>query len=164
MSTTAAESTEVNWNQLGKIAGIDRRRIYEKTAEGELRRNPDGLYDLEESMKALGLPTGTMEILKEESGPIDIREIRAIKERETAYLKRLERGIAEGTLIEIEEVLSRVGPLLTATKVRILALPSKLAPVLANESNSSVVKATLEGELRLVLGELSSGIERELGQ
>ena len=31
-----------------------------------------------------------------------------------------------------------------------------------NETNSAVCKSTLEGELRVVLAELSSGIEREL--
>ena len=35
---------------------------------------------------------------------------------------------------------------------------------IANETNSSFVKATIEGQLLLILGELSSGIEREMGQ
>ena len=33
---------------------------------------------------------------------------------------------------------------------------------MANETNSAVCKSTLQGELRVVLAELSSGIEREL--
>ena len=155
--------TEVSGDKLGKISGIDPRRISERTKNKELQRNKNGLYDLEESMKTLGLPVDSMEILEEKSGPINISQMRALKERETAYLKRLERGLAEGTLIEIDEVMKRIGPLFTATKVRLLALPAKLAPVIANESNSSVCKATIEGELRVVLAELSSGIQRELG-
>ena len=59
-------------------------------------------------MKALGIPIETMEILKDSSGPININEMRAIKERETAYLKRLERGLAEGSLVEIDEVLKKL--------------------------------------------------------
>ena len=113
-------------------------------------------------MKALGIPIETMEILKDSSGPININEMRAIKERETAYLKRLERGLAEGSLVEIDEVLKKLTPLFTGTKVRMLALPAKLAPVMANESNSSVCKAIIEGEVRVILAELASGIEREL--
>ena len=154
---------EVNGNQLGKMVGIDRRRIYEKTDSGQLRRNKNGLYDLEESMRALGIPTDPLSILTEQTGPINIVEMRAIKERETAYLKRLERGVAEGQLLPIEKVLSKMTPLFTGTKVRILSLPAKLAPVLTTESNAAVIKAILEGELRVILAELASGIERELG-
>ena len=157
-----AQSTEVSGHKLGQLSGVDPRRISEKLKKGELKRNKNGLYDLEESMKSLGIPIETMEILKEKSGPINIQEMRAIKERETAYLKRLERGLAEGSLVEIDDILKRLTPLFTGTKVRMLALPSKLAPVLANESNSSVVKAIIEGEVRVVLAELASGIEREL--
>ena len=128
---------EVNGNQLGKMVGMDRRRIYEKTDSGQLRRNKNGLYDLEESMRALGIPTDPLSILTEQTGPINIVEMRAIKERETAYLKRLERGVAEGQLLPIEKVLSKMTPLFTGTKVRILALPAKLAPVLTTESNAA---------------------------
>ena len=157
-----AQPTEVSGHKLGKISGVDPRRISEKLKKGELKRNKNGLYDLEESMKALGIPIETMEILKDSSGPININEMRAIKERETAYLKRLERGLAEGSLVEIDEVLKKLTPLFTGTKVRMLALPAKLAPVMANESNSSVCKAIIEGEVRVILAELASGIEREL--
>ena len=157
-----AQPTEVSGHKLGKISGVDPRRISEKLKKGELKRNKNGLYDLEESMKALGIPIETMEILKDSSGPININEMRAIKERETAYLKRLERGVAEGSLVEIDEVLKKLTPLFTGTKVRMLALPAKLAPVMANESNSSVCKAIIEGEVRVILAELASGIEREL--
>ncbi len=157
-----AQPTEVSGHKLGKISGVDPRRISDKLKKGELKRNKNGLYDLEESMKALGIPIETMEILKDSSGPININEMRAIKERETAYLKRLERGLAEGSLVEIDEVLKKLTPLFTGTKVRMLALPAKLAPVMANESNSSVCKAIIEGEVRVILAELASGIEREL--
>ena len=157
-----AQPTEVSGHKLGKISGADPRRISDKLKKGELKRNKNGLYDLEESMKALGIPIETMEILKDSSGPININEMRAIKERETAYLKRLERGVAEGSLVEIDEVLKKLTPLFTGTKVRMLALPAKLAPVMANESNSSVCKAIIEGEVRVILAELASGIEREL--
>ena len=157
-----AQPTEVSGHKLGKISGVDPRRISEKLKKGELKRNKNGLYDLEESMKALGIPIETMEIIKDTSDPININEMRALKERETAFLKRLERGLAEGSLVEIDEVLKKLTPLFTGTKVRMLALPQKLAPVIANESNSSVCKAIIEGEIRVVLAELSSGIEREL--
>ena len=153
-----AQPTEVSGHKLGKISGVDPRRISEKLKKGELKRNKNGLYDLEESMKALGIPIETMEILKDSSGPININEMRAIKERETAYLKRLERGLAEGSLVEIDEVLKKLTPLFTGTKVRMLALPQKLAPVIANESSSSVCKAIIEGEIRVILAELASGI------
>lgn len=161
-TATQNPATEVSGHKLGKISGVDPRRISEKLKNGELKRNKNGLYDLEESMQALGIPIETMEIIKDTSDPININEMRALKERETAFLKRLERGLAEGSLVEIDEVLKKLTPLFTGTKVRMLALPQKLAPVLANESNSSVCKAIIEGEIRVVLAELSSGIEREL--
>ena len=161
-TATQNPATEVSGHKLGKISGVDPRRISEKLKNGELKRNKNGLYDLEESMKALGIPIETMEIIKDTSDPININEMRALKERETAFLKRLERGLAEGSLVEIDEVLKKLTPLFTGTKVRMLALPQKLAPVIANESNSSVCKAIIEGEIRVVLAELSSGIEREL--
>ena len=161
-TATQNPATEVSGHKLGKISGVDPRRISEKLKNGELKRNKNGLYDLEESMKALGIPIETMEIIKDTSDPININEMRALKERETAFLKRLERGLAEGSLVEIDEVLKKLTPLFTGTKVRMLALPQKLAPVIANESNSSVCIAIIEGEIRGVLAERSSGIEREL--
>ena len=154
---------EVTGHKLSQISGIDPRRISDKKKKGELKLNKNGLYDFEQSMKALGIPIDTMPMLEEKTGPINIVEMRAIKERETAYLKRLERGVAEGQLLPIEKVLSKMTPLFTGTKVRILSLPAKLAPVLTTESNAAVIKAILEGELRVILAELASGIERELG-
>ena len=153
---------EVSGHKLGQITGIDPRRISDKLKRGELQRNENGLYDLEQSMRALGISTETMELLENDNAPINIQQMRAIKERETAYLKRLERGLAEGSLIQVEDVMKKLTPLFAGIKVRLLALPSKLAPVMANETNSAVCKSTLEGELRVVLAELSSGIEREL--
>ena len=153
---------EVSGHKLGQITGIDPRRISDKLKRGELQRNENGLYDLEESMRALGISTDTMELLEHDNAPINIQQMRAIKERETAYLKRLERGLAEGSLIQVDDVMKQLTPLFAGIKVRLLALPSKLAPVMANETNSAVCKSTLEGELRVVLAELSSGIEREL--
>ena len=153
---------EVSGHKLGQITGIDPRRISDKLKRGELQRNENGLYDLEQSMRALGISTETMELLENDNAPINIQQMRAIKERETAYLKRLERGLAEGSLIQVDDVMKQLTPLFAGIKVRLLALPSKLAPVMANETNSAVCKSTLEGELRVVLAELSSGIEREL--
>ena len=56
-----AQPTEVSGHKLGKISGVDPRRISDKLKRGELKRNKNGLYDLEESMKALGIPDNSGE-------------------------------------------------------------------------------------------------------
>jgi hypothetical protein len=78
---------------------------------------------------------------------------REVYEAKNAQLEYEERT---GKLIKLDAVRSAWAAKITGARDALLQIPSRIAPVLAAESDIVVVTAMLEGELRQALAELSS--------
>ena len=62
----------------------------------------------------------------------------------------------KGQLVMREDVIKAWESVLHATRAKLLALPAKFAPMLANESDPAVVKDVLEGGINEALAELAN--------
>jgi hypothetical protein len=80
---------------------------------------------------------------------------RALREGYVAQLAKLEWERESGKVVEADKVRTDAFNIARRAREMILALPARLAPVLAGESNSFEVQRILTDELRLVCDEIS---------
>jgi hypothetical protein len=83
-------------------------------------------------------------------------EARTRKMNADAEIAELELERIRGTLCLTDDVVIAWETVLQAVKAKFLALPTKLAPILANEMEVSVVKDHLEQQIRESLAEMSN--------
>ncbi|MEO5363840.1 MAG: hypothetical protein H7838_09495 [Magnetococcus sp. DMHC-8] len=80
---------------------------------------------------------------------------RAVRETYNAKLTRLEYEEKTGKLLNAEEVAKEAFALARRVRDRLLNIPSRMASVLASETDSKTIEALLSQELRIALEELS---------
>ena len=83
-------------------------------------------------------------------------EARTRKVNAEAEIAELELAKIRGTLCMTDDVVKAWESVLHACKAKFLSLPTKVAPVVANESDVAKVKDFLEGAIREALTELSN--------
>jgi hypothetical protein len=83
-------------------------------------------------------------------------EARTRKINAEAEISELELAKIRGTLCMTDDVVKAWESVLHACKAKFLSLPTKVAPVVANEGDVAVVKDFLEGAIREALMELSN--------
>lgn len=86
----------------------------------------------------------------------DYDTARTRKMNADAEIAELELARIRGTLCLTDDVVVAWETVLQAAKAKFLSLPTKLAPVVANETDVSLVKDHLERGLREALTELSN--------
>ncbi len=86
----------------------------------------------------------------------DYDTARTRKMNADAEIAELELARIRGTLCLTDDVVSAWETVLQAAKAKFLGLPTKIAPVLANETDVGIVKDLLEQQLREALTELSN--------
>lgn len=83
-------------------------------------------------------------------------EARTRKINAEAEIAELELAKIRGTLCLTDDVVKAWETVLHACKAKFLSLPTKVAPVLANESDVAIIKDQLENAIREALTELSN--------
>lgn len=83
-------------------------------------------------------------------------EARTRKLSAEAEIAELELAKIRGTLCMTEDVVKAWESVLHACKAKFLSLPTKVAPVVANESDTSKVKNVIEQAIREALSELAN--------
>jgi len=86
----------------------------------------------------------------------DYDTARTRKMNADAEIAELELARIRGTLCLTEDVVAAWESVLQAAKAKFLALPTKIAPIAANETDVGVVKDLLEQQLREALAELAN--------
>ena len=86
--------------------------------------------------------------------PESFLEAQARKESATADLRELELAKRRGELVEVAEVKSFLGGMITAARNRLLGIGSKLGPDLAQEPDAINCQAMIDLEIREALDEL----------
>ncbi len=157
------KSNRVNQRQLAELTGLDPSVISRKTSSGELYRHSDGKYDVAASFHALRIPLpddlGSLSLddrSQNSAGDyVNFEEWRAKKEKEMALIKAMEREELEGLLVRKADIVKEIQNGLGNVKARLLAMPSKLGPVVAHESSAAVTKNLIENAVREALEELA---------
>ncbi|MEO5333838.1 MAG: hypothetical protein H7839_17635 [Magnetococcus sp. YQC-5] len=80
---------------------------------------------------------------------------RAVRETYNAKLTRLEYEEKTGKLLNAEDVAKEAFALARRVRDRLLNIPSRMASVLASETDSKAIELLLSQELRIALEELS---------
>lgn len=86
----------------------------------------------------------------------DYDTARTRKMNADAEIAELELARIRGTLCLTDDVVAAWETVLQAAKAKFLSLPTKLAPVVANETDVGLVKDHIERGLREALAELSN--------
>jgi len=115
--------------------------------------NDDGKFDLVPCVQ------GYIDFLRKRGGTAKSAQKYS---RERARLYEMKADIAEversrivGDLVSAEEIELVWTDLITIAKIRMLAIPSKMAPRLALISSPTKIRELLDGELSAALGELA---------
>lgn len=93
----------------------------------------------------------------EDGARVSAEEAERRKKVADAGLAELRLAQFDGTLVEASEVESAWGDLMTLCKRRLLALPTKLAPILAIENDAAKIQRGLNDAITDALNELSRG-------
>lgn len=86
----------------------------------------------------------------------DYEEARTRKIAAEAQIAELELDRIKGTLCLTEDVVKAWETVLYACRAKFLAMPSKMAPLLENESDISNIKDIIETQIREALSELAN--------
>ena len=86
----------------------------------------------------------------------DYNAARARKMEADAQMAELELLQAKRKLVSADDVTTAWVDVLSAMKAKLLALPSKCAPIAATETDIQIIQSVLENQIREALDELSS--------
>ena len=147
---------EITRKQLAELLGLSTRRISQLAKAGIFKNVSRGKYDLKQVVQAYVDYRIEVE-QKRNLGNEDISLTDAKKRREIieAELKLLQLKEKRGELIEREKVVRIATEIVTNTKSRFLAMPSKIAPLLIGIKSIKKIKVILEKEIYNILNDLA---------
>lgn len=146
----------VSASVLGDIFGVKDRRVRQMAEEGILERVAKGRYNLVDSLKnyILALKVAAAGAgVDDPDTDIDIDKEKALHERVKRHISELKLRTMRGELHESADVERVMSDMLAAFRTRILAIPSKTAPVL-EDRDASYIKDRLLAECTEALSEL----------
>jgi hypothetical protein len=120
---------------LSRILGLSKKEITDFVKAGVIQKGKTdrGLFDLEETAKELiaHYKTG------QDNLPLSYQDERAKMMRAKRKAAEYDLGLREGDLHRTEDIETLLTQMLVNFKAKLSALPSKLAPVLANTADST---------------------------
>lgn len=114
--------------------------------DGRIVKGDDGLIDVQQADADWLANTGNPK-----QAPPAIAESKAKFEAERATIQRLKRKQLEGRLIDVEEVRADAARVVRAYRDQLLAIPERLASVLAGLDDPHDIRDALEVEIRQAL-------------
>lgn len=146
----------VNATVLADIIGVTDRRIRGLAEEGILVRASKGRYNLKESLINYIL---TLKVAREEPASssddfLDLDSVKAKHEVVKMHMSELKLHLMDGTMHKSEDVRAVMCDMLVAFRTKLMSLPSKAAPVLANMYDAAQIQTYIEKEMTDILMEL----------
>jgi phage terminase Nu1 subunit (DNA packaging protein) len=149
---------------IAKVLKVTPRHVNRMADQGVIPKpNEDEKYDLVPCVQAY------IEFLRMRHGGSRSAKSAQKFSAERARLYEMKADIAEverarltGDLVSAEEVEAVWTDMIAVAKVRMLAIPSKMAPRLALISSPTKIRELLDSELSAALGELAAGAEVEV--
>ena len=152
------ESVVVSSTVLADLFGLTTRRIRMLADEGVIQKTSRGRYNLQENIKNYIVYLKTSQNLKEniiDDDKLDTDKERALLTRSQREKIDLEIAAIRGLMhfsIDVERVMN---DMLSNFKAKLIAIPTKIAPILIARSDISEVQELLQKEFFEVLQELS---------
>jgi hypothetical protein len=156
-------------SELARILGISRERVYQLEREGKIAREPDGKFDLDKvradlnrnldiRQKSPARGDRPASIGGDEatnplgvSGANTLAGVQLQHEIAKAMKAQLEVKRLKGILVDAGQVKQEVSEMISAARSRALVIPSKLAPLVAHETDVRACHAIIEREIKAFL-------------
>jgi phage terminase Nu1 subunit (DNA packaging protein) len=140
---------------IASLLDITERRVGQLVKEGIIPKTDRGRYQL------FPVVQGYIKFLRERKlgkAVVSLDEARQRKLAAEAEMAEIELAKARADVVRVEDVARQWENILGDVRTRFLALPSKLAPVIAVENKQAIVKEMIEDGINTALGQLSAGI------
>ena len=134
---------------LADVLGISPRRVNQLAEARILPRSGTG-FELRASVRAY------LDNLREEIRPATLADAQARLTAAKARIAEIQRDRLEGELVAIGDVAAAVSTEYSVVRQRLLAIPSRIAPVAAAESDPRKIHDAVEREIASALSELSA--------
>ena len=150
------DSLTVSSAVLADLLGVTDRRVRQLASEGIFTRVSKGRYNLPDSIKTyLNMLKMEKDIVNSyTNGELDLEQERAIKVRVERHQAEIKLALMRGEIHKAEDVEQVMVDMLTSFRTRLLNIPPKLAPILAEKKNKAVIQEIINDELIEVLHEL----------
>lgn len=150
----AYKPSEMTASQIQTELGIDGRKLGQFLARIKpIRENGKFKYYLIQDVIEV--------IYKNKSNVVPLDELKKKKLQAEAELAELEVEKEKGNLIPVKYIERQWANLVIACKSKLLSIPTKLAPIMATETDINVCKNMMEEQLNQALSELSKGDDIE---
>jgi len=141
--------------EIAKHIGVTPKYVQDLINEGVIDRKDRGTYDINECRDAYIKKLREAAAGRANSGDLNLTDERARLAKEQADAKEMENAITRGELVYIEDVAKRVEVALSKVKIKILAIPTKVAPEAAAADDAKEVQALIERHIIEALNELA---------
>ena len=143
-----------------KLLDLTDRRVQQLSREGIIPKTERGRYELVPAVR------GYIKYLRDrcvDNGVVSIDVARQRKITAEAELAEIELAKARADVVCIQDVAKQWDFILSAVRTRLLAVPTKVAPMAAVETDQSRVKELIEDGVFTALGEIAATISDEPG-
>ncbi len=157
IKTTDVSAITVNSASLEKMIGVSDRRIRQLAEEGIVVRAAKGRYKMVESITNYIL---SLKVAMEaagtdfQDGELDLEEEKAIHERVKRHISELKLQVMKGELHRSGDVERVMTDMLVSIRARLLAMPTKLAPLLVARNDAGYIRTAINREVLDALNEL----------
>jgi phage terminase Nu1 subunit (DNA packaging protein) len=145
---------------IATLLDLSERRVQQLSAEGVIPKSERGRYELVPAVQ------GYVHFLRDRNvnpGVVSLDVARQRKTAAEAELAEIELAKARADVVAIDDVAKRWDAILSGVRTRMLALPSKVAPMVTHENDQGIVKECIEDAIHTALGELSAGLSNDTG-
>lgn len=139
---------------VAKELDLSTKVVGELVSRGVLTKKDRGKYDLDEARTEYIRHLRKIAAGRANSGELDLGEERARLAKEQADAKEMENAMLRGELVYIDDVAKQFGQQASAVKTRLLAIPSKAAPLVINCTKPVEAREIIEEMIEEALYEL----------
>jgi phage terminase Nu1 subunit (DNA packaging protein) len=146
---------------IASLFDITERRVQQLVAQGVIPKTERGRYELFPAVQ------GYIKFLRERKlseAVVSLDEARQRKLAAEAEMAEIELAKARADVVRIDDVARQWDAILSGVRTRLLALPTKVAPMVAVENDQSIVKEMIEDGVYSALGELAAGLSDSAGR
>jgi hypothetical protein len=144
-----------------KHRGVSHTAVEKAIQQGRIRTTESGLLDVAEADRDWERNTNSRNSLHLASGGgtgPSYAQSRAVREAYLARLAKLEFEQKSGQVVNVEEASRTIADMVMATRDGLLAIPSRVAAIIAAESDVRQVYQILDEEIRQTLTSLSQNL------
>ena len=145
---------------IASLLDVTERRVNQLVNEGIIPKTDRGRYELFPVIK------GYIKYLRERKfgeAVVSLDEARQRKLAAEAALAEIELAKARADVVRVEDVTRQWELILGDVRTRFLALPTKLAPMVAVEDAQKVIEEMIADGVHTALGQLAEGIPDDAG-